>query len=403
MAFQDVPLPQEIIEWMRARDWGTHHLRWHMERWWYRLSPWERATYTARGWSQAPRQEGDAGNGLEFLAMHRVMLRTLVEAFPQHAQLFAGWSTPPQNPEDPDDTVPGTVGSPARVFPERLRIAVERIEQRPDSFPDDDSFGLYVQTSHDQTAYGAGIHNALHGRWADSTSPIDLGNPLVNMENQRFWRLHGWIDARWTAYRAAMGLSDSDPAYVQALSEARAMMPDGGDLDPDVIVDTHPLAALDDLKATGVTITAAQTSAVGAFLASLRAGGEAPEPQGLSTALLESRVPAPDEPIETVQTIPFSYAEIRPGIVDDTWFLVVSGYKPYANMEIVLQPAEYIRIPEWWRIDVLGVLEGPGLQMVAPFTVAIPLEGARGTDGVRLFGGRRVQTLPVPPADDGPE
>jgi len=48
-----------------------------------------------------------------------------------------------------------------------------------------------------------------------------MGDPSVNIENSQFWRLHGWIDARWTAFRAAKGLSDADPAFQQALQRER--------------------------------------------------------------------------------------------------------------------------------------------------------------------------------------
>ena len=37
-----------------------------------------------------------------------------------------------------------------------------------------------------------------------------------------FWRIHGWIDARWTAYRKAKGLDDAtDPTYLAALQDAQ--------------------------------------------------------------------------------------------------------------------------------------------------------------------------------------
>ena len=42
----------------------------------------------------------------------------------------------------------------------------------------------------------------------------------MNLQNKIFWRLHGWIDARWTKFRAAKGLTETDPDYVAALKEA---------------------------------------------------------------------------------------------------------------------------------------------------------------------------------------
>jgi hypothetical protein len=39
-----------------------------------------------------------------------------------------------------------------------------------------------------------------------------------------FWRLHGWLDARWTEMRQAQGLSDQDPVYKAAIAKAQAEM-----------------------------------------------------------------------------------------------------------------------------------------------------------------------------------
>jgi hypothetical protein len=86
----DVPLPAEIHDWMRQRNWGMHHLEWHTVRQWDRLPLPARLWAEQQGWQRAERQEGETGNGLEFLVMHRAMLELLRGQFPQHA-LFAGW------------------------------------------------------------------------------------------------------------------------------------------------------------------------------------------------------------------------------------------------------------------------------------------------------------------------
>lgn len=88
------------------------------------------------------------------------------------------------------------------------------------SFASEDEFGTFLQTSlrltgevdpndsakrfysRDMTA-GAGVHNWLHGQFADSSSPIDVGNPQTNLSNIMFWRIHGWIEAKWKAFEAA--------------------------------------------------------------------------------------------------------------------------------------------------------------------------------------------------------
>jgi len=44
--------------------------------------------------------------------------------------------------------------------------------------------------------------------------------------------------------------------------------------------------------------------------------------------------------------IDFEQAEVRPGIVSETYILIVRGTKPYLNMEVSLVPLVYIRQPE---------------------------------------------------------
>jgi hypothetical protein len=192
---------------MKERNWGRHHTRWHTERNWDLFSAEELAAAVQMGFSRYPIQEGEEGNGMDFLAMHRVMIRMLVKAFPQHKALFEGWTNPPQPPEDPflpGEELPEKRRTP---FSPLMSTAIFRFQrdQTLRAFPGDDELGRYLQTSlrpvpnnlrqraDDLTS---GIHNYLHNRWADDKSPVDLGNPEVNIFNERFWRLHGWIDKR---------------------------------------------------------------------------------------------------------------------------------------------------------------------------------------------------------------
>ncbi|HEY8073704.1 MAG TPA: hypothetical protein VIF62_06340, partial [Labilithrix sp.] len=98
---------------------------------------------------------------------------------------------------------------------------------------DDDDFGLFLETSLRPTKQdpngratdkGAGIHNYIHNRYSDPNSKIDIGDPSVNLQNKRFWRLHGWIESRWTAFRTLKKLSDNDPQYQAALMRADTML-----------------------------------------------------------------------------------------------------------------------------------------------------------------------------------
>lgn len=234
----DVSIPTPIVTWMQARNWGPHHLEWHLTRMWdwfharaaagHAPSAGVVAYINAQGWTRHSVQEGGPGNGMEFLAMHRAMIHLLTEAFPGDAGLFTGWATPPQDPNDEDDPVTG-----AAPFDAQKALGIARIENDPASFSEEDGFGIFIETERRWSASNhlgvtsdtqSGVHNYLHGRWTDGNSPINLGDPEVNLFNARFWKLHGWIDKVWTAYRTHHGLSDTDPEYVAQIEHYREHM-----------------------------------------------------------------------------------------------------------------------------------------------------------------------------------
>lgn len=226
----DPQMPPFMTTWMRNRDWGTHHVQWHLVRIWDLLDPQTIQWAVSQGWSKDPVQEGETGNGLQFLAMHRVMIGQLRTAFPANSGLFAGWPIPPTDPRDANDPLPNNATTP---FSPNMTAAVTRLHGNLQSFASDDEFGLFIETSlrpvpgdpaRRSTDRSAGIHNYLHGRFEDPNSPIDMGDPTVNIENERFWRLHGWIDARWSAFRSVKGFDDNDPAYQEALAAAEHHM-----------------------------------------------------------------------------------------------------------------------------------------------------------------------------------
>ncbi len=82
--------------------------------------------------------------------------------------------------------------------------------------------------------------------------------------------------------------------------------------------------------------------------------------------------------------------------------LVVSGTKPFINMEVTLEPLVFIRQPEYWGIEVVGRLPGGiGLPALAPYQVSIPLAGITGTKGIEVIGATRTERRDIPP--EGPE
>ena len=77
--------------------------------------------------------------------------------------------------------------------------------------------------------------------------------------------------------------------------------------------------------------------------------------------------------------------------------LVVSGTKPFVNMEVTLEPLVFIRQPEYWGIEVVGRLPGVGLPALAPYQVSIPLAGITGTKGIEVIGATRTERRDIPP------
>lgn len=104
---------------------------------------------------------------------------------------------------------------------------------------------------------------------------------------------------------------------------------------------------------------------------------------------------------ENCRRIDFDKAEVRPGFIPHTWFLIVSGMKPCANMDVSLRPLIYIQCPEYWGIEVIGCLPGGiCLEALVPYTEAIPLNGTIGCKGIEVLGARRREQIEV---EDGCE
>lgn len=110
------------------------------------------------------------------------------------------------------------------------------------------------------------------------------------------------------------------------------------------------------------------------------------EPQALASSLIP----------QSTRLLNFDRAEVRPGFIPNTYFLVVSGTKPYLNMLVHLSPLIYIRKPEYWGIEVIGTLSGIGLPATAPYHVFIPLDGITGTKGVEVIGATKRKKINVP-------
>ncbi len=74
------------------------------------------------------------------------------------------------------------------------------------------------------------------------------------------------------------------------------------------------------------------------------------------------------------------------------YVLIVSGTKPYRNMQVTLEPYVYVRRPEYWGIAVVGRIPGGvGLPALAPYEATLRLTGIIGTRGIEVIGASRSE------------
>ncbi|HUR01859.1 MAG TPA: hypothetical protein VM347_04915 [Nonomuraea sp.] len=99
----------------------------------------------------------------------------------------------------------------------------------------------------------------------------------------------------------------------------------------------------------------------------------------------------------SMRLIDFEEARVIPGIVPNTFILVVRGEKPYLNMRVELVPRRYVHRPDYWGIEVTGRLPGGvGLPVTAPYTVSLPLDGIIGYEGIEVIGAMSSKKIDVP-------
>lgn len=100
---------------------------------------------------------------------------------------------------------------------------------------------------------------------------------------------------------------------------------------------------------------------------------------------------------EGYRLLDFESVEVRPGTVSGTYALTVAGDTPCFNMEVSLSARVYARCPEYWGIEVVGILPGGlGFMSVGTYNESIPLQGITGSRGIEIIGATRSETRDVP-------
>jgi hypothetical protein len=105
---------------------------------------------------------------------------------------------------------------------------------------------------------------------------------------------------------------------------------------------------------------------------------------------------------DSVRLVDFGSAEVLTlESLPPQFLLVVTGTKPFLNMEVELVPLVFVRRPEYWGVEVVGRLPGGiGLPALTPYTVSTNLSGITGTEGIEVIGATRSEKIRVPPEEE---
>jgi hypothetical protein len=225
----DLVLPKEVLDWMHTRSWEPSHDAWHNVRrcrggtmqapaGFPAAGPMASAICSHTELIPAHQECADAEDGYEFLVMHRHMLQALRRAFPQHAQLFAGFPAFPYQAQDVPAEWRGRWGNGWSQQITDTAAMLEDIEHQLSRFASEGELGKFIQCG-TMNSGASSIHGALHFKWVVNDSPYSLGKQSVNIDNYMFWKLHGWIDQIWERYRLAKGAAPDDATLTSALVE----------------------------------------------------------------------------------------------------------------------------------------------------------------------------------------
>jgi hypothetical protein len=98
----------------------------------------------------------------------------------------------------------------------------------------------------------------------------------------------------------------------------------------------------------------------------------------------------------TCRLIDFERADVVPGFISKTFFLIVAGTKPWLTMKVALHPLIHIQRPEYWGIELVACQEGIGLPQTAPYHVALDITHLLGAKGIEVIGASSKKQFNVP-------
>lgn len=254
----DTWVQPEVIQWMEDREWQAAHFAWHRVR---RCPGAGGAICTdgpTKGVTIPANQECKSdGDGYEFLAMHRHMIRSLKQLWPNHLEMFEGLDKFPQQAADVPEAWRSQWSSFSAAELANAKIADEIDKQENYSrFADEGKFGRWLQCGAPSVQFdlsGSGLHGSLHFKWTPpGNPPHSLGNQESNIDSYMFWKIHGWIDKVWEKYRIAIGKPVDDPVLEAAVeAQCREMDTLAVYINPDVPTEQGPDLEPDPGNETG--------------------------------------------------------------------------------------------------------------------------------------------------------
>jgi hypothetical protein len=233
-------VPEVVFNWLEDNGWGFAHALWHATRDYYA------AGETARRWLRASDippcelQGGMPYSGVDFLAMHGSMIGVLRDEIghvplvgdPEYktmGDLLTGWDT---------DAKLRAGLTAIKVSSEMMSAIEDELKAANDfrCFESEDDYGRFLQANwifvkeggstnavakllqgHDLAGVHADLHGAIRATDPDATKQLlDLGDPRKNLGHIFFWRLHGWIQAKWQQYLKAKPRSAEDTTLYEA-------------------------------------------------------------------------------------------------------------------------------------------------------------------------------------------
>ncbi|QDV89654.1 hypothetical protein RAS2_07260 [Phycisphaerae bacterium RAS2] len=227
-----------VVAEMADRKMRLAHLGWHgIRETWRKLSEVQktelRRLFRHFGWDDPRPSMDEQGNlirgqgaGLDFLYMHRHMIEMVNGILTSHGAVpLEGWKEPPRV-RDPNYPVPTGLGYTQAEFPTKNdeHWACCLCDAR--RF-DDQSYlrGITLDLLGTEIEYG--IHAAMHTRFGafceigyrpssaggviivdpkwDDPAYDSLFDPYSSHVHPWFWKIHGWVDSRITAWEQANG------------------------------------------------------------------------------------------------------------------------------------------------------------------------------------------------------